>query len=248
MNNLIASLILIVLLFGGALVGLSLRSVLPQRYFGDDSKSIVMLSVGMVLTMSALVLGLLVSSAHGAYEAQRNELTEISAKVILLDRILARYGPESKDARDQLRAIVVRALDQGREAGRLQDKPMSADAESLYEKILQLSPKDAAQRATLDQAVGLALSIAQTRWLMHQQTESGFPRALLVALAFWLTIVFGSFGLFAPRNATVVASFFLSALSISCAILMILEMYAPQLGLIQISSGPLRAAVAQLGQ
>ena len=83
---------------------------------------------------------------------------------------------------------------------------------------------------------------------MYEQSASSVPLPLLVVLVLWLTIIFISFGLFAARNATVIASLFVSALSVSCAILLILEMYKPFEGLIQISSAPLRAALAHLGQ
>jgi hypothetical protein len=100
------------------------------------------------------------------------------------------------------------------------------------------------QGTTLDQATGIALSIAQTLWRTHQRAESGFPRTLLVALAFWLTLVVVSFDIFAPRNAFVVVGLFLFALSISGAVLVILETCAPELGWIRISSGPRRATAA----
>ena len=70
----------------------------------------------------------------------------------------------------------------------------------------------------------------------------------LVVLVFWLTILFISFGLFAPPNATVIATLFVCALSVSGAIFLILELDQPFEGLIRISSAPLRNALAHLGQ
>jgi hypothetical protein len=67
-------------------------------------------------------------------------------------------------------------------------------------------------------------------------------------MVFWLSMFFISWGLYAPPNATVLASLFAAALSVSGAILLILELYSPYRGLIQIPSAPLRATLAYLGQ
>ncbi len=83
---------------------------------------------------------------------------------------------------------------------------------------------------------------------MFEQGSSFISMPLLAMLVFWLAIIFSSFGLFAPRNATVMTTLFLFALSAAAAIFLILEMYAPFQGLIQISSAPLRNALAHLGQ
>src|SRR5262249_51734141 len=90
--------------------------------------------------------------------------------------------------------------------------------------------------------------LRKTRWLMYEQETVSVSLPLVVILVLWLTIIFISFGLFAPFNATVVSSLFSSALSVSGAIFLILDMYRPYSGLIQISSAPLRLALAHLGQ
>jgi hypothetical protein len=216
-----------------------------------DSKDVVKLGIGLVGTMAALVLGLLVASAKGSYDTQSTELTEMSAKVVLLDRFLAHYGPETKEARDMLRGAVVRILDRTwskDSTSPSQVEPPSTGGDVLYDKMQGLSPKDDTQRSIKDQALSVAIGLGQTRWLMYEQSVTSVSLPLLVVLVFWLTIIFISFGLFAPPNATVVASLFVSALSVSGAIFLILEMYSPYSGLIQISSAPLRAALAHLGQ
>src|SRR5258706_2839022 len=103
MSSITASLIVFACVFGGALVGVFLRSALPQQHLSAESKDIVRLGMGLVGTMAALVLGLLVASAKGSYDAQSSELTQMSANIVLLDRILAHYGPEAKQTRDMLR-------------------------------------------------------------------------------------------------------------------------------------------------
>src|SRR5580698_6434173 len=88
--------------FGGALLGMALRLMLPEHHLSADSKDVIKLAMGLTATMSALVLALLIASAKGSYDAQRNEITQLSANIILFDRILAKYGPETKIARDLL--------------------------------------------------------------------------------------------------------------------------------------------------
>jgi len=124
----------------------------------------------------------------------------------------------------------------------------SGNSEALYDKIQNLSPKDDVQRSIQAQASSTLLALGQTRWLMAEQRVNSVSSPLLIVLLFWLTIIFTSFGLFAPRNATVVVSLLVSALSVSGAVFLILEMYSPYAGLIHVSSAPLRTALAHLSK
>ncbi len=248
MSSITVSLIVFACIFGGALLGILLHASLPQHHLGADSKDIVKLGMGLVGTMAALVLGLLVASAKGSYDAQSAELTQMSANIALLDRVLALYGPETKETRGLLRGAVVRALDQMWSKDSTGALPQPSGGEILYERIQGLSPKNDTQRSLQSQALNMAMDLGKTRWLMYEQATTSVSMPLLVVLVLWLTVIFISFGLFAPFNATVVSSLLVSALSVSGAIFLILEMYGPYAGLIQISSAPLRAALAHLGQ
>jgi hypothetical protein len=247
MSSTIISLIVFACVFGGALLGIFLHAVLPQHHLSNESKDIVKLGMGLVGTMAALVLGLLVASAKGSYDTQSAELTQMSANIALLDRVLALYGPETKETRALLRGAVARVLDQMWSSASL-SVPTAAGGEILYDKIQGLSPKNDTQRSLQGQALSMAMDLGKTRWLMYEQAITSISIPLLVVLVLWLAAIFVSFGLFAPFNATVVASLFVSALSVSGAIFLILEMYTPYAGLIQLSSAPLRAALAHLGQ
>jgi hypothetical protein len=251
MSPIAISFLTLAIVFGGALFGIFLRTSLPENHITSDSQDIVKLGMGLVGTMAALVLGLLIASAKSSFDMQSAELTEMSSKLVLLDRVLAHYGPAAQESRDLVRAAVVRTLDGMELQARTRDShsdPMSAGSEALYDKVQALVPANDAQRTMQGQALGLVIALGQMRWLIYEQRASSVSMPLLVVLISWLTIIFVSFGLFAPFNATVLTSLFVSALSFSGAIFLILEMYTPYGGLIQISNAPLRAAFAHLGQ
>jgi hypothetical protein len=206
--------------------------------------------MGLVATMSALVLGLLVASAKSSFDARRNELIQMSANVIFLDRVLAHYGPETKEARQQLRDLVGTAVDRiwPKDGSPPLRSEESGKTGALVDGIQGLTPKNEGQRTLQTQAVKILTDLAQTRWLLFSQAESSIPTPFLTVLVFWLALIFASFSLFASPNATVVITLLVCALSVSGAILLILELDRPFGGLIQISSSPLRNALAQLGQ
>jgi len=247
-----SSFVVFACVFGGAVLGMFLRAALPQHHLSDDSKDAVKLGMGLVATMAALVLGLLVSSAKSSYDAQSTQLTEVSLKVAFLDRLLAHYGSEAKESRALLREIVIQNLDRVWPQERKGNGPLgrpSIEAEDLLDQINQLKPKDDAQRSLQAQALNLLISLGQTRWLKYTQGTNSPSRPLVIVLIFWISMIFVSFGLFAPRNATVIAAYFVASLSVSGAILIILEMYTPYGGgFIELSSAPLRASLEQLGK
>jgi len=246
MSSLAIPSIVFAVVFGGGLLGMALRRVLPEHHRDAESKDVAKLAMGLIATMSALVLSLLVASAKDTYDSQAKELGQLSANVVVLDRMLAHYGPESAETRAALRSAVERVLSELWSSS--EPHGASARNEALFEAIQQLEPEDDAQRAIRSQAVSLVLSIGETRWLMFGQATTTVSRPMLVVLVSWLSMLFVTFGLFAPRNATVISIFAAAALSVSGAILLILEMYAPFSGLIEISNAPLVAALAQLGR
>jgi hypothetical protein len=251
MSSVAVSFIVFACVFGGAVCGILLRRALPQDHLSADSRAVVTMSMGLVATMAALVLGLLVSSAKSYYDAQSTELTQMSAKVVLLEHLLAHYGPETKEIRDLLRQTVADSIDriwpeEGHQSSMLKAPPTGS--EGLVGKIQELSPKDDRQRSLQAEALRTVVGLIQTRWLMYEQGADSVSTPMLGILVFWLAAIFISFGLFAPRNATVITALFVAGLSVSGAIFLILEMYTPFGGLIEISSAPLRATLAHLGQ
>src|SRR5262249_9922309 len=181
---------------------------------------------------------------------QSHEVTEVSAQIVLLDRILAHYGPEAKTARDQLHDVVVQLLDRMWSKDSSQPskvQPVGAN-EVVYDEIQQLSPQNDAQRSLQARALNLAVTIGQTRWLMFEQASTSVSMPLLLVVVFSLTITFASFSLHAAPNPTVIVTLVLCALAVAGTLFLILELYSPFNGLIQIPSEPLRNALNRLGQ
>ena len=149
MSPLQVSLIAFVCVFGGSLLGLALRAVLPEHHLSADTKDAVKVGMSLVATMAALVLGLLVASAKTSYDQQRNEMTDLSSKIVLLDRALAHYGPETKEVRDLLRNAAIRILDQTwskDSTGHSRLEPRLAPKFSTN-KLQALTPTDDSQRS-----------------------------------------------------------------------------------------------------
>ena len=239
--------------FGGALLGMFLRVYIPEHHLSEGAKDVIKLGMGLIATMAALVLGLVIATAKNSYDTQDDAVKHTAAKLLLLDRVLANYGPETKEARDLLRRIVASRLDaiwpeDWSQRARL-DAPEAVFATQQIEaRIVQLSPQNDTQRRLQSQALQIGSDIMETRWLILGGLGSSIRVPFLVVVVFWLTIIFGSFGLFAPRNATVVTVLFLCALSVAGSIFLILEMDRPFEGVMKISSAPLRYTLSHLGQ
>ncbi len=247
-NSITISMLVFGCVFGGALIGIALRDRLPQHHLASDSRDVVKLGIGLIGTMAALVLGLLVSSAKGSYDTQRSELTQMSANLILLDRILAHYGPEADGARKLLRQLAIYTLHQLWPEENDGAEPPSNTGDAYFDKIQELAPHNDSERALQSQAQDMSINLGQLRWLLFEQGGSAISMPMLVVLVFWLSIIFTGFGALAPRNSTVVATLFLCALAVSGAVFLILELDHPFQGLIKISSAPLRNAISHLGK
>ncbi len=240
--------------FGGTLLGMFLRAVLPEHHLSGETKDVVKLGMGLIGTMSALVLGLMVASAKSSFDTQQNGLNQLAGNVMFLDRLLARYGPESKDARQMLRDSVADMIERTwpqRDPVTGQVPPRS-DTEGRYEgvfdKLQELAPKSEAQRALQAQAIKVATDIAQARWSLFAQRGTSISLPFLIVMSTWLGIVFASFSLYAPANGTVFMTLLLCALVVASTVFLILELDRPFQGFLQVSAGPLQRALAQLGR
>jgi hypothetical protein len=251
MNPHIVALAVVTCVFGAVLLGMRLRAALPAHHLSDETKDAVRIGMGLVATMAALILGLLVASAKGSYDTEKSEVTQMAAKIAFLDRVLVNYGPEAQPARQMLRQAVEGAIVRiwsEAPSGTGPADPSSAWSEALPKAIQKLSPQDDAQRVFKAQAAAVTADLGQLRLLLFEQAGTSISQPLLIVVIVWLAIIFGSVGLFAPWNSTVVIALMLAALSVSGAIFLILELDQPFGGVIQISSASMRNALEHLGR
>jgi len=245
------SVTLFVALVGAAFLGRRVRRYLPEDHLSADSKDAVKLAMGLVATMTALVLGLLVSSAKGTYDTTRSEVIQMAAKVAFLDRVLALYGPEAAEARVELRAVVADAArriwstDPGRAA---QLAPNQQAGDALYIAIQRLSPNDDAQRTLKGQVTTLMVDLGQLRSLLVAQSIPSISKPMLIILVSWVVVIFFGFSLLAPPNATTTLALVASAFSVAGAIFLILELDHPFGGLIRIPSEPMINVLSHLAK
>jgi len=255
MSSMTVSLIALACIFGGMLFGMILRIILPKEHLSEDTRDAVKLGIGMIATMAALVLSLMISSAKGSFDTLNSGLRNTGTKIILLDRAMARYGPETREAREILKGGVINGIERiwPAEIKAIDVKQIGGQATTkfveLEEKLRQLSPRNEEQRRLQSQALQFHGEIREGMWQMFEQIgQSSIPTPFLVLLVCWLTIIFFSIGLFTSPNTTVIAILFVCALSAASALFLILELDQAFGGLIQISSAPLHNALARLGQ
>jgi hypothetical protein len=203
--------------------------------------------------MAALILGLLISSAKASFDTVSTELIDAAAHVVRLDRVLAKYGPEAQPIREALRRSYAATIDTlaSDDPSRLAkiDNPETVHRVEDFQRLVEgLSPQNAMQRELKTRALQLVDEVFATRWLAILKEKVPIPMPLLVALVFWLTAIFGTFGLYAPRNGTTLAALLVCALSTSGAIFLILELNSPLSGVVRVSLTPLREALAVLGK
>lgn len=233
------------------MAGVALRRALPPEQLGTDAKETVRLATGLIVTMTGLVLGMLVTSAKKYYDRQQKVVAEISSQVILLDALFLDYGPEANRARRHARQVVEEAVDRiwpSDESARFQLKP-TKNERWITEELELLVPKDERQAATKVQIVSTIRELRRTYWLMYLQSEqASISIPLLIVVTSWLFAIFMSFGIFAPSNATVMVTLIVCAMAASAAIFIIVAMYSPFNGLLEISPVAIREALNQMGK
>lgn len=251
MNTTLTALIVFACLTAAVLLGRAFRRLLPEDHLTADSKDTIKLAIGLVATMSALVLGLLVSSAKGSYDTERSEVIQMAAKVAFLDRVLAVYGPEAAEARTRFHEVVKEAVQrmwpQG-VRGRADLTPNTQASGVVYDVVQALSPHDDAQRKLKEQATTLGMELGQLRWLLVAQSVPSISTPMLIILVSWLAIIFLGFSVLAPPKPTPIVALIISGLAVTGAILLILALDHPFGGVIRISSDPMLNAMSQFAK
>jgi hypothetical protein len=250
----VLSLIIFVCIFGGAVLGIFFRAVLPERHLTEESRNMVTIGMGIVATMAALAVGLMIQGAQISFSGQRSDLIDMSSKIVFLDKLLADYGPGAEGARAVLRSSVERTINQfwpEDGSGGAMIEPPESKSETLYYKILSLTPDNDVRRAIRDEALSLTYDLAQARGTLVMGQARSIPGAFLIVLGiilFWFVAIFFSFGLYAPTNGTVVATLIISALAVTLALFVIMELNRPFDGLLRMPSEPLVEALQNIGK
>jgi hypothetical protein len=245
------ALVMLACALGGGALGMWFGARLPANHIAAETMKMV---IGAMSTLTALVLGLLVASAKGSFDAKVEGVAKVATDAILLDRTMAQYGPETSGARELLRAATAARAGQTRLGDRIAPaKAGGAEAtqaiESLQRRLLDLRPATDAQRALQAKALAIGDELAQTRWLtLMRAGGSTIPNTFLVVLLSWTAAIFAGMGILAPRNATSVLALVVCAFSFSAALFLILDLDQPYGGLIGISDAPLRFALEHLGR
>jgi hypothetical protein len=250
MTALTVALVTFALVFSGALLGMYFRNVLSEHHLREDVRDVIKLSTGLIGTMSALVLGLLIASAKSSYESKSTEIKQITANIILLDVELEQYGSDAQNVRIALRKAIPPLIDQiWNEGDRDKFSPFmtTVEAAEFLKKLRQLQPNNDSQRAIQTQLFSAITILSQARLSLFTQSHDAIPAPFLVILILWLAVIFTSFGLFVRPSRIAIVTFFIGGLSVASAIFLILEMGQPFTGLMQISSEALRHALAALG-
>ena len=246
----IPAIILMCLCFG-ALLGMALRAALPKDHLSQDSADVIKLATGLMATLAALVLSLLISSANNDHNVVESEYRRDLAIVIVLDRYLDAYGPEAQEPRDLFRHALIWRCQRTWPQEDFGPKESSNEVPigAVFQQLLRLSPRGDRQTWLHAQALQLAGSLAQARWLLIiEKVGNPLPRPFLIVLTSWTTLIFLSFGLFARLNTTVIVALFAAALAVSGAIFLIMELNSPFRGLMQISSAPAHVALAAISR
>jgi hypothetical protein len=251
MNSTWITLVAFVSTMISALAAIFIRERLPAHHLKGESQEFLKLVLGLIATIAALVLGLLISSAHSNFDAQQAEVQHLSVDYYQIHRILDRFGADAAADRSLLRSIVASDIERiwAKERGAAsQYAPLSVEREGgrLFDGIAVLPTKTDLARFGQSRALELLASVAETRRLLSEQSRGSLSRPFLVVLIAWLAVLFFGFGLFTRINATVVAALIVGSLSVAGAIFLILEMNQPYGGWMQVSSAPLRDALAQM--
>jgi hypothetical protein len=249
MNPIVATTLIAATLVAAIALGRLVRTRVPEHHLSADAKDTIKFAMGMIATMTALLLGLLVSSAKRNYDDQRSHVIAMAAKVVFLERLLALYGPEAEDVRHGVRGIVADAIRRiwpadARSAAELAPNEDAGNAVLLG--LQRLTPSDDGRRTLKHQATTLLIDLGQMRTLLQAQAVPSVSPPMLVAVAIWLVMIFATASMLAPPNATTLCALAAAALSVAVAVFLILELDQPFTGLLRISNAPIEAALRQM--
>ncbi len=245
MSGLATGVLVFVFLAGAALLSLWLHPRLPPAHRSKETADIIRLGIGVVATVTALVLGLLITSVKGSFDQVNTDVHVFATELILVDRLLRFYGPGAEQARALLTRYTERALRETWPKGGtaiVEDQTAGKLLDRAEEAILVLPP-DPHHPGLTAQADAEIRDVVRERWTLIEESGSAVSPAFVIALTLWLGIIFASFGYNAPHNGLVVAVLLICAASIAGAIFLIVEMDGSFTGLIVVPSDSVQRAL-----
>jgi len=244
--------IVFAIIMAGVFAGVYFARRLPEHHVTSDSRDLIKLGMAMIATLSALVLGVLIGTTKGIYDTQSEEVRQLASKLLLLDRLLSLYGPETEAMRHLLQdagADTLERLWPEATEGRadLTPEELARPLHAVYDQLAALSPRSEAQRFAQSSALSVLTQVIETRFQLFVH-DASIPTAMLVVLTSWLVVLFCGYALIAPRNPTALGVLVVCAVCLSGAVLLMLELAQPFDGLLRVSSHPLREALSRIGR
>lgn len=245
----IISIVIFALILGAGLLGLMAHRVLPESQKDENARSVVGQVVGIVSLLLALVLGTLIGTSFAFFSTQKTELETLSSQILMLDQALAQYGPETKGARDKLKASVEESYNTFWGDGDPDPKMLAVERPLAANQgtkafLASLKPETDAQKAAVASATALSQQITQGRILMDLQVASHpISSGMLVVMTIWAIILFFAMGLFVKTNGLVLGAMTFGALCVAFAIFLILELGLPYTGLFRVSGAALHTVI-----
>jgi hypothetical protein len=253
MDHYVFSAGVLVLILVSAALGSYVRVRLADHHFSEDSLAAMRIAVGLVATLSALVLSLLISSGKSSLDLVNTALQHNSVAMIQLDRSLSQYGPAAESLRVDIKN------DYGHWISFLFSSKRGKTAEAESREILQntydiqgrifaLQPLDPSQEKLRSRSMELWDDIFAGRWLALEHRRGSIPTPLIAILVGWLTVIFGIFGFSAPRNWSMCVVFVLCAVSATTAVYVVLDLDTPFQGMVNASKTPMLDAFKFIGR
>jgi hypothetical protein len=249
MSELLVPILILLCLVVASLGSLAVYKRLPAHHRDENTHAIIKLAANLFVVMTSLVLGLMISAAKNTFESVDRNVHAFATDLILLDRSLVEYGPETNDTRQRLLAYVKRAVDGTWRAG---SQPLIDDIEAariltdVGASLRSIKPPDAERAELRAMALERFQKVLEQRWTLVEQSEGTIPAPLIIVVGVWLVLIFASFGYRAPRNIIVVTALLVAAALVSAAIYLIIDMDVPFSGPIHVSPAPLERVIAEM--
>jgi hypothetical protein len=264
MTEIAYSLLLFIVLIGAAWICMKLQRLRPEHHRSRETSNFVHLVVTMLVTFAALVLGLLTTSVRANFDNVADDIRGYATQIIDLNRLLVAYGPETMPTRWLLRnytAGAVAATWTGEPPPSNALNPASGPNDEFMEnstlgrmmnevgaELLALTPTDQIHQLLAAQARARFDTLVLRRWKLIEEASGRSAGPLYLIMVLWLTVIFASFGLTAPRNMLVLIIMAMCAASLASVEFVILDLSTPFSGIYVVSSHPMREAIAHMDQ